>query len=69
MDKFSNIITEKKSQEDQLQMGIKIESEHGDIYEYFEEFLKSKNVKMPLTKKEFYKKIAEAHFLKKMESE
>lgn len=78
MNKFTNIITESKSPDDQLQMGIKIESEHGDIYEYFEDFLNSKNIKMPLTKKDFYKKIAEAHLkelpdyytrLKKIESE
>jgi hypothetical protein len=55
MNKFTNIITESKSPDDQLQMGIKIES-----------------------KKEFYKKIAEAHLkemsdyytrLKKIESD
>jgi hypothetical protein len=79
MNKFSNIIiTESKSPDDQLKMGIEIESEHGDIYEYLEDFLNSKDLKMPLTKKDFYKKIAEAHLkeipdyytrLKKMESE
>lgn len=54
-----NQITE--NVEDQLKMGIKIESEHGDVYEYLDNYLEPFNIKMPFTKEEFYKKIAEAH--------
>lgn len=45
----------------QLEIGIKIESEHLDIYDYIDNYLDSFNVPMPCTKKEFFKRIAEAH--------
>lgn len=45
----------------QLEMGISIESEHGDVYDYIDNYLESFNVPMPCSKEEFYKKIAEAH--------
>jgi hypothetical protein len=38
-------------------MGIKIETEHNDIYE----FLISKLETLPLTEKEFYERIAKSH--------
>jgi len=41
----------------ELEMGIKVESEHNDVYEYLQEKFKD----MPLTKTEFYEKIAKAH--------
>lgn len=58
----------------ELEMGIKVESEHNDVYEYLQEHFKD----MPLTKTEFYERIAKAHLreipdyysrLKIMESE
>lgn len=62
MRKFSNINEGKKEFDDkELEMGIKIESEHGDVYEYIENYLESFNVRMPCSKGEFYEKIAKAH--------
>ena len=63
-----------ESQDTELEMGIKIESEHNDIYEELEKLMDE----MPWTKEEFYTKIAKAHLkempdyytkLKKMENE
>lgn len=57
----------------ELEQGIKVESEHKDVYD----FLSSK-VDMPISSDEFYKMIAEAHLreipdyytrLKKMEKQ
>lgn len=45
----------------ELEKGIEVESEHGNIYEQIDSYLESFNVGMPWSKKEFYKKIAEAH--------
>lgn len=62
MKKFTDRINESKEFEpSQLEMGIKIESEHGDIYDHLDSYLESFNVPMPWSKQEFYKKIAEAH--------
>jgi hypothetical protein len=61
MKKFTDKINESKEDINQLEMGIKIESEHGDIYDYLDIYLESFNVPMPWSKEEFYKKIAEAH--------
>lgn len=41
----------------ELEMGIKVESEHNDVYEYLQDHFKD----MPLTKTEFYERIAKAH--------
>lgn len=63
MKKFTQI-KEKKEINSELEMGIKIESEHLDVYEELEQWLKSTfkdYSKMPWTKKEFYTKIAKAH--------
>lgn len=74
---FSNL-SESKNEPSQLEMGIKVESEHGDVYEYIDNYLESFNVPMPCSKEEFYKKIAQAHLrempdyytrLQKMEKE
>jgi len=64
MKKFTQIKESKKEINSELEMGIKIESEHLDIYEDLEKWLKStfKDYKsMPWSKKELYEKIAKAH--------
>lgn len=62
----------------ELEKGIKVESEHGNIYEEIDFYLESFNIGMPWSKEEFYKKIAQAHLkeipdyytrLEKMEGE
>jgi ubiquinone/menaquinone biosynthesis C-methylase UbiE len=59
MKKFTDKINESKEDFDskELKMGIKVESEHNDVYEYLQEKFKD----IPLTKTEFYEKIAKAH--------
>lgn len=59
MRKFTDRINESKENFDskELQMGIKVESEHNDVYEYLQEHFKD----MPLSKEDFYKRIAKAH--------
>lgn len=47
--------------DDQLEIGIKIETEHLDVYEFFDDYLKSNNLEMPCTKEELYSMIAKAH--------
>lgn len=54
-----------ESSDNQLEIGKKIESEHLDVYEYFEKFLKENDLDMPLNKDELYEMIAKAH-LKEM---
>lgn len=61
MKKFSNINEENTSSDKELEMGIKIESEHCDIYEYIDAYLETWNIQMPCKKKEFYERIAKAH--------
>lgn len=50
-----------ESEDTQLEMGIKIESEHNDVYEFMEKYLKDNDLDMPISKREFYEKIAKAH--------
>ncbi len=62
MKKFSDKINE--SEDIQLEMGIKIESEHGNIYDELQRWMEStykEYASMPWSREEFYKKIAEAH--------
>ena len=47
--------------EKQLKKGIKVESEHCDIYEELEEYLFTHNIQTPWSKEEFYEKIAKSH--------
>ena len=83
MKKFTDIVLNEtqKIDDDQLKKGIKVESEHGDIYEQLKEWM-DKTYKeystMPWSKEEFYGKIAKAHLreipdyykrLEKMEKE
>jgi rubrerythrin len=49
------------SEEDQLEKGIEVEKEHTDVYELMEDFLKKHDLKMPLTRKEFFEMVAKAH--------
>jgi hypothetical protein len=78
MKKFSHKINESTNKPTELENGIKIESEHLDVYEYIDNYLQSYNVSMPCTKEEFYERIAKAHLkeipdyytrLKKMEDD
>ena len=73
--KFDNF---NESSDEQLKMGIKIESEHLNVYEYFDKFLKENNLEMPISKNDLYEMIAKAHIeeipdyydrLSKMENE
>ena len=59
MKKFTDKINESKEEFDskELEMGIKIESEHNDVYEYLKDHFKY----MPISKEEFYERIAKAH--------
>ena len=64
MKKFTQL-NESKEEFDpkELEMGIKIESEHGDIYEDLLRWVDKKfiEVGMPWSKRELYEKIAKAH--------
>jgi len=59
MKKFTDKINESKQdfEPKELEMGTKIESEHNDVYEYLQDHFKD----MPLTKEDFYQRIAKAH--------
>ncbi len=63
MRKFTDKINESNNNfdQEQLEIGIKIESEHGDVYRQLDSYLESFNVQMPWSEMEFYKKIAESH--------
>lgn len=65
MKKFTDKINESISEFDpkELEMGIKIESEHGDVYDDLKKWIDDNkiNVDMPFSEKEFYEKIAKAH--------
>lgn len=62
MRKFSQLNESKEGfDQKELEMGIKIESEHGDVYYQLDSYLDSFNIKMPWSEKEFYEKIAKAH--------
>ena len=45
----------------QLEIGIKVEKEHTDVYNLLEDFLKKHDLKMPLSRKDFFEYIARAH--------
>lgn len=64
MKKFTQL-NESKEEFDpkELEMGIKIESEHGDIYEELRDWIDENQIQqgMPWSKKDFYEKIAKAH--------
>jgi len=77
MRKFTDKINESKEEFSvkELELGIKIESEHGDVYDELKNWVKKtfqdESVEvmlddkgepiMPWTEKEFYEKIAKAH--------
>lgn len=45
----------------ELEMGIKIEKEHNDLYNEISDYFKDRNEKCPWTAEHFYEKIAKAH--------
>ena len=45
----------------QLELGLKIEKEHNDIYDFLDKYFKDNNIANPLTEREFYEMIAKAH--------
>jgi len=68
----------KEYDQKELEAGIKIESEHKDVYNFFKSFCDKHNLEMPITDTEMYKMIAKSHLkeisdyytrLKKMEKE
>jgi len=63
MQKLENMIKIYINEEltDQLSKGIKVESEHRDLYDYFKKFCEKNNLKMPLTENEFFEYIANSH--------
>ena len=62
MKKFTQLNESKENfDKKELEMGIKIESEHGDVYDEIDSYLQSYNIVTPWEKEEFYEKIAKAH--------
>jgi len=64
MKKFTDKVIKESVENEQfdpkeLEMGVKIESEHNDIYNELKEW--SSDVKLPWSETEFYEKIAKAH--------
>jgi hypothetical protein len=58
MKKFTDKINESNEFDpNELEMGIKIESEHNDIYDYLLNNVRS----LPLSARDFYERIAKAH--------
>ena len=62
----------------ELQIGIEVEKEHQNLYNFFNNFCKTNKLKMPITEQRFFTIIAQAHLkeikdyytrLKQMESE
>jgi len=47
--------------EDELKMGVEVESEHADTLDFFKKLLKKNDVEMPISDEEFFKMIALAH--------
>lgn len=45
----------------QLKMGVRSESEHKDVYNLFQDYLKKNNLKMPISETKFYEMIAKKH--------
>ena len=58
MKKFTDKINESNEFDpNELEMGIKIESEHNDIYDYLLNNVRS----LPLSARDFYERIAKSH--------
>ena len=62
----------------QMQLGIKHEKEHGSLYDMLANAIKTKGIKMPISKHKFFEETAKVHLnkmsdyysrLKKMEGE
>lgn len=49
------------AEENQLEIGIDVEKEHDDVYDYFSKHLKGRDIDMPVSRDEFYEMIAKAH--------
>jgi len=62
MKKYDRLVTKLTEETDnQLEMGISVEAEHKDLYNYFNDFCKEHGIKMPLTEERFFEYIAKAH--------
>jgi hypothetical protein len=62
MKKYDQLITKLTEEiNNELEMGIKVEAEHQDLYNFFSNFCKANNLRMPLTEERFYELIAKAH--------
>lgn len=57
----------RKAKKSELEMGIKVEKEHLDVYDEIKSLLAKNDIEMPWTQDEFAEKIAKAH-LKEMEN-
>ena len=76
---FSQILLENSSDNvNELKMGIDVEKEHKDAYDFFKKEFSKINLPMPISEEDFYEMIAKAHLkeisdyytrLKKMEEE
>lgn len=58
-DQLINKLTE--NIDNQLAMGVQVESEHQDLYKFFSNFCKANGLKMPITEEQFFEYIAKAH--------
>lgn len=55
-----------EKEKSELETGIEQEKEeHQDLYQLFVKYCKSKNILMPITEEEFFKKIVQKHLLEK----
>ena len=58
---FKDYIKEEENNSKELEMGIELEKEHNDLLDLFKNYLKEKDVEMPMSDEEFYSMIAKAH--------
>lgn len=61
IDKVSDVLEVRAKDKSQLEIGIEIEKEHSNVYDLFKKYLQENDLKMPVSKDEFFKMIAESH--------
>ena len=62
--KFTDVILNESSEhfdEKELEMGIKVEMEHNDIWGELDDYCRMNDIPNPFSEKEFYTRIAKAH--------